>query len=48
MKFPKTEPDWTVREPVFVASAAVEDAYEVVARNRYVFAQNDRWSRVFY
>lgn len=28
--------------------AAVEDAYEVVARNRYVFAQNDRWSRVFY
>lgn len=23
MKFPKTEPDWTVREPVFVASAAV-------------------------
>ena len=23
MKFPKTEPDWPVREPVFVASAAL-------------------------
>lgn len=40
--------DFKIYPNVLSVVAAVEDAYELVMRNRHVFSSNDKWSRVFY